>query len=111
MKALIFTLALMPTMATAQGLIGELEAPTGPANSLESPYYPPPYGIAVQPVLPVPRDRGPWGTGYSIITETRERPDMSRQLLGDWKATRQQTIQKVVPNDALGNPINPYGLE
>jgi hypothetical protein len=111
MKTLIFTLALMPAVATAQGLIEELEAPTGPANSLEAPYYPPPYGIAVQPVLPVPRDRGPWGTGYSIITETRERPDMSRQLLGDWNATRQQTIQKWVPNDALGNPINPYGLE
>ena len=105
MKTLIFTLALMPAMATAQGLIGELEAPTGPANSLEAPYYPSPYGIAVQPVLPVPRDRGPWGTGYSVVTETRERPDAWGRFLGERDATTTTTTQRVVPNDALGQPI------
>jgi hypothetical protein len=106
MKALLFTLALMPATALAQ--FDDLNLSTE-----QNPMYPmpPSYEIPVQPVLPVPRDRGPWGTGYSIITETRERPDVGRQLLGDYGATRQQTIQKVVPNDALGNPINPYGLE
>jgi len=110
MKALIFTLALMPTMATAQGLIGELEAPTGPANSLESPYYPPPYGIAVQPVLPVPRDRGPWGTGYSVVTTTRERRDPFAILSGDSNGIKTETVQRVVPNDWSGAPIRGLDL-
>lgn len=111
MKALLLTLVMIPAVATAQDFIGELEAPQGPSNALEYPIYPPPYGIAIQPVLPVPRDGGPWGTGYSIITETRERPDVLRRFLGESGASRQQTIQKVVPNDALGNPINPLPFD
>ncbi len=69
----------------------------------------PSYPIAVQPVLPVPRDRGPWGTGYSVVTETRERPDAWGRFLGERDATTTTTTQRVVPNDALGQPIK--GME
>ena len=37
------------------------------ANSQPAPSY----GLPVQPVLPVPQDKGPWGTGYSIVTNSR----------------------------------------
>jgi hypothetical protein len=100
MKALLFTLALLPATALAQ--FEELGIPGYPQPIQPNP---PVYGIPVQPVLPVPRDRGPWGTGYSVVTETKERPDAFGRFLGDRDATTTTTTQKVVPNDALGNPI------
>jgi len=101
MKALLFTLALMPVAAFAQ--FDNLNLPT----ERDSMYpMPPSYGIPVKPVLPVPRDRGPWGTGYSVITETRERPDGWGRFMGDRDATTARTVTRVVPNDATGQPIN-----
>ena len=106
MKALLLIFAFVPSIALAQGI--EVDPATGllkesaPVGGLG---YQPSYPIAVQPVLPVPRDRGPWGTGYSVVTETRERPDTWGRVLGDRDATTTTTTQRVVPNDALGQPI------
>lgn len=60
----------------------------------------PVYGLPVQPVLPVPQDRGPWGTGYSIVTTTRP-----QRNLWDRDVTGTETVQRVVPNDGLGQPM------
>jgi len=64
--------------------------------------------IGVQPVLPVPQDRGPWGKGYSIVTSEREVADP----IGAWSGgarTKRETVQRIVPNDALGQPMR--GME
>lgn len=106
MKALLFALALVPFVAQAQGI--EIDPATGLLTQSAPqavPGYPPSYPIAVQPILPVPRDRGPWGTGYSIVTETRERPDAWGRFLGDRDATTTTTTQRVVPNNVTGQPI------
>lgn len=60
----------------------------------------PAYGLPVQPVLPVPQDRGPWGTGYSIVTNSRP-----TRNLWDRDMTGSETVQRIVPNDALGQPM------
>lgn len=60
----------------------------------------PSYGLPVQPVLPVPQDRGPWGTGYSIVTNSRP-----TRNLWDRDVTGSETVQRIVPNDALGQPM------
>lgn len=60
----------------------------------------PVYGLPVQPVLPVPQDRGPWGTGYSIVTNSRP-----TRNLWDRDVTGSETVQRIVPNDALGQPM------
>lgn len=60
----------------------------------------PVYGLPVQPVLPVPQDRGPWGTGYSIVTNSRPTRNLfDRDMVGS------ETVQRVVPNDGLGQPM------
>ena len=107
MKALLFAIALVPSIALAQGI--EIDPATGllaQSAPQVAPGYPPSYPIAVQPILPVPRDGGPWGTGYSVVTETRQRPDAWGRFLGDKDATIGRTVQRVVPNDATGQPIN-----
>lgn len=63
-------------------------------------YAAPVYGLPVQPVLPVPNDKGPMGTGYSIVTTTKPKVNPF-----DSDLTGQETVQRVVPNDILGNPI------
>jgi hypothetical protein len=105
MKKLLFTLVMLPGIASAQTL--GIDPVTGLAtfNNVQ-----PSYPIAVQPVLPVPRDRGLWGTGYSVVTETKERPDAWGRFLGDRDATTTTTTQRVVPNDALGQPIKGMDL-
>jgi hypothetical protein len=100
MKRILFTIAMMPGVALAQ--FDSETAYDAPEAPIDQPSYP----IAVQPILPVPRGTGPWGTGYSIVTETRERPDALGRFLGDRDASTTTTTQKVVPNDALGNPID-----
>lgn len=105
MKTLLLALIFAPPIALAQNF--EMDPTTGLIK--ESSGYQPSYPIAVQPVLPVPRDRGPWGTGYSVVTETKERPDAWGRFLGDRDATTTTTTQRVVPNDALGQPIK--GME
>ncbi len=63
----------------------------------------PVYGLPVQPILPVPQDKGPWGTGYSIVTTTKPKPNIfDRDLTGE------ETVQRVVPNDALGQPLKGF---
>ena len=58
------------------------------------------YGVPVQPVLPVPQDQGPWGTGYSVVTTTRPKPNLfDRDMVGS------ETVQRIVPNDGLGQPM------
>lgn len=99
MKALLFTLAMLPAVAAAQ--FDE----EGNYNPGAVPLYGNPNPVIIQPGIPVPRDRGPWGTGYSIVTETRERPDAWGRFLGDRDATTTTTTQRVVPNDVTGQPI------
>lgn len=65
----------------------------------------PVYGLPVQPVLPVPQDRGPWGTGYSIVTNSRP-----TRNLWDRDVTGSETVQRIVPNDALGQPMKGLDL-
>jgi hypothetical protein len=47
-----------------------------------------------------------WRTGYSAVTSTYERPDLSGALLGE-RRTVTETTTRIVPNDVLGNPIQP----
>lgn len=103
MKTLIAALAFLPCIALAQS-----NDPI--ADTFRQIYGLPPvqqaqpvYGLPVQPVLPVPQDRGPWGTGYSIVTTTREKRNIfDRDLTGE------ETVQRVVPNDALGQPLRGF---
>lgn len=99
MRTILFTLAMLPGVALAQF---DDDGNYRPDLAIG---IQPSYPIAVQPVLPVPRDRGPWGTGYSVVTETRERPDAWGRFLGDRDATTTTTVQRVVPNNVTGQPI------
>lgn len=47
-----------------------------------------------------------WSTGYSAVTSTYERPDPFGAALGGSK-TVTETTTRIVPNDALGNPLQP----
>lgn len=47
-----------------------------------------------------------WTTGYSAVTSTYERPDPLGAALGGSK-TVTETTTRIVPNDALGNPLQP----
>lgn len=64
-------------------------------------------------VIPVVPGRGGernslgWNTGYSAITTTSERPSLLGRSLGN-DNTISETVTRVVPNDALGNPVE-YG--
>lgn len=107
MKRILFAIALIPTMASAQfyelsptdqALLDALTNHRGEPNQPIQPQQV--YGIPVQPVLPVPNDRGPWGTGYSVVTTTRP----TTQLY-DSDMTGSETIQRVVPNGVLGQPL------
>jgi hypothetical protein len=70
---------------------------------------PQPYIVQPQPLVPIiPNNAGPYGRGYSIITTTREQPDVWRRYMGERGATYQEQTTEVVPNNALGNPIRPF---
>ena len=97
---IFLTLAFLPCVALAQS--------NDPAGDIFQRYidsqYPtqpqPSYGLPVQPVLPVPQDQGPWGTGYSVVTNTRPTRNLyDRDMVGS------ETVQRIVPNDALGQPM------
>lgn len=45
-----------------------------------------------------------WTTGYSALTTTSERPNLLGRSLGG-SDTITETVTRVVPNDALGNPV------
>ena len=107
MKTILTLIAMLPVVASAQ--TGNIEA-FRRALDAENQFYgvgsgiqtqpQQVYGIPVQPVLPVPNDRGPWGTGYSVVTTTRP----TTQLY-DSDVTGSETVQRVVPNGVLGQPI------
>jgi hypothetical protein len=103
MKALLLTALFIPSVAMAQDY-GDLYG-----NDIDE--YAPRNGqlnVGVQPVLPVPNNGGPWNTGYSVVTTEREVIDPFARAQGRTGATKRETIQKVVPNDALGNPIKGF---
>ena len=97
-KLLLITLLAAPVTALAQDGIAF------PEQLLYATPVPV-YGLPVQPVLPVPHDRGPWGTGYSIVTTTKPKTNIfDRDLTGS------ETVQRIVPNDALGQPMKGLDL-
>lgn len=100
MRKIALALLLMPTVALAdddafdQWLVNEALGRNQPQQVAPS------YGLLVQPVLPVPQDRGPNGTGYSIVTTTRP-----TRNLWDRDMTGSETVQRVVPNNSIGQPM------
>jgi hypothetical protein len=50
------------------------------------------------------RNSAGWSTGYSVVTSTYDRPNPLGAYLGDNK-TVTETTTRVVPNDALGQPL------
>lgn len=106
MKRLIAIALLYPAIASAQTELNALDWAI--ANSALQPSASAPQGVTIpiQPVLPVPSDNGPWGRGYSIVTETRE-----RRGLYDSDLTGSETVQRVVPNDATGRPLKGLNLD
>jgi hypothetical protein len=103
-RKLLLTLAFLPLAASAQSEPNALDWAI--ANSgYNQPQQQPIYGLPVQPVLPVPQDRGPWGTGYSVVTTTRPQKN-----LWDKDLTGSETVQRVVPNDGLGQPMRGLDL-
>jgi len=101
MKPILVTLALLtPFAVSAQ-----------PLNPWAPNYQVPQYGVPAAPIVPVvpvvPRQLppNPWGTGYSVVTTTRTKPDLFRQSMGEQGATMEETTTQAVPNDAGGNPM------
>jgi hypothetical protein len=63
--------------------------------------------IAPSALAPGQRNSVGWNTGYSAITTTSERPNILGRAFGG-SDTIHETTTRVVPNDALGNPLR-YG--
>lgn len=104
MRKLLITLAFCPCVAVAQSndpIWNQYQAiMDAQQNKHDNQAV-----VPVQPIIPVPQDRGPWGTGYSIVTTTRP----TRQWY-DRDVTGSETVQRVVPNDALGQPMKGLDL-
>lgn len=103
MRIIIFTLLALPTIALADddefyGWLGNDIDDASPRNGAQ-------VVVGVQPIIPVPRDKGPWGTGYSVITTERDTVDPFGVYMGDDDARKRETVQRVVPNGPLGNPL------
>jgi len=102
MRSLLAAIVFMPILAVAEDTrwveeYAERMYPTKPQQQV--------YGMPVQPMLPVPQDTGPWGTGYSIVTTTKPKINIfNRDLTGS------ETVQRIVPNDALGQPMKGLDL-
>jgi hypothetical protein len=100
MKTILTLIAMLPSVAMAQMTPDQIRQYQEVMGFVQPQQPAPVYGLPVQPVLPVPQDRGPWGTGYSIVTTTRPKQNIfNRDLTGE------ETVQRVVPNDALGQPM------
>ena len=103
MKTMLFTLVLLtPLTVSAQDVDNAL------ILELFRQKYAAQQPIPIVPVVPVvPRQlpSNPWGTGYSVVTTTRTKPDLFRQAAGERGATYEETITQAVPNDAGGNPM------
>lgn len=106
MRVILVVILAMPIVASAQSddalnqwLVDEALKRTQPQPQQV-------YGLPVQPVLPVPQDNGPWGTGYSVVTTTRPKTNLfDRDMVGS------ETVQRVVPNDGLGQPMRGLDLQ
>lgn len=98
MRVILFLLLMVPSVVFAQGY---------PANGVTVVHQ----GASQIAIVPPPgglgeRNSAGWGTGYSVVTSTQERPNPLGYALGGSK-TVTETTTKIVPNDALGNPIQP----
>lgn len=98
--------------ANGVGSLGRLGS-LGAVNPYVDPYVDP-YAAPIVPVappfgpaIPIPQGRyaGPWGTGYSVVTTERESTDWLRKSLGDPNHTYKRTVTSILPNDALGQPM------
>lgn len=107
MRKLLTLICIIPTITTAQECDAVCQIYRGGMGLQPQQVQPvvPNYGLPVQPVLPVPADKGPWGTGYSVVTTTRE-----QRNLWDRDLTGSETVQRVVPNDGLGQPMRGLDL-
>jgi hypothetical protein len=107
MRIVLSLILAMPIMATAQECDSVCQVYRQHFGLPETNSQPAPsYGLPVQPVLPVPQDRGPWGTGYSVVTTTRPKTNLfDRDMVGA------ETVQRVVPNDGLGQPMRGLDLQ
>ena len=101
MRMILCLFAMLPSVAMAQVTQEQFNAIMGFPHPPQQ--AAPVYGLPVQPVLPVPQDRGPWGTGYSIVTTTKP-----KRNIFDSDLTGEETVQRVVPNDALGQPLKGF---
>lgn len=98
MRKLILALCLIPCMASAEPMSPVFREYLG-----LPPVAPTPIVVPVIPYQPLPADKGPFGQGYSVVTTTRP-----QRNLWDRDVTGSETVQRVVPNDAFGQPIRPY---
>lgn len=106
MRRVILALLFMPTIAVADDEAFDQWLLNEALGRNQAQQVAPIYGLPVQPVLPVPQDRGPNGTGYSIVTTTRPTRNLyDRDLIGS------ETIQRVVPNNGINQPMTGLDLE
>jgi hypothetical protein len=100
MRKIVLALFLMPSIALADDAAFDQWLVNEALGRNQAQQVAPSYGLPVQPVLPVPQDRGPNGTGYSIVTTTRP-----TRNLWDRDMTGSETVQRVVPNNIIGQPM------
>lgn len=105
MRIILSVIAMLPSVAVAQATVDPIRQYQEAMGFIQPQAHAPVYGLPVQPVLPVPQDRGPWGTGYSIVTTTKP-----KRNIFDSDLTGEETVQRVVPNDALGQPLKGFDL-
>lgn len=105
MRIVLSLILAAPIMASAESYDEAFNRIMNEALARDRQQSAPVYGLPVQPVLPVPQDRGPWGTGYSIVTNSRP-----TRNLWDRDVTGSETVQRIVPNDALGQPMKGLDL-
>ena len=95
--------------ANGVGSLGRLGAVNPYVDPYVDPYAAPivPVAPPFGPAIPIPQGRyaGPWGTGYSVVTTERESTDWLRKSLGDPNHTYKRTVTSILPNDALGQPM------
>ena len=95
-------LALVPDVASAQSHVDSIAQAMNEgrafraAEPIGSNYAPP-----IVPVVPAYPNRmlpqNPWGTGYSVVTKQRHRYDEDSDTT--------TSVTELVPNDALGRPM------
>lgn len=108
MRKTILALFMLPSVASAQ--IWEdynpIDQPSRPSRYGFGQVVPvsPPFG----PALPIPRGQvnsAGWQTGYSVVTETKRRPNPLLSQIYGRDVTDESTVTTIVPNNALGQPM------